>query len=78
MPQPSDEMAIWAVMEEQGRSLDWLARQIGYSLSHVRNVRYGGANAGPEFRERCAKALQIPASILFTSYEPHTDERSAS
>lgn len=62
--------ALWAVMEEQGRSLDWLARQTGYSLSHVRNVRYGTANAGPEFREACAKALQIPVGVLFATYEP--------
>ena len=71
---PASNYALWAVMEEQGRSLDWLARQIDYSLSHVRNVRYGQANAGPEFRERCARALQIPAGVLFAPYVPSVVE----
>lgn len=73
----SENYALWAVMEEQGRAYDWLARNIDYSLSHVRNIRYGRAKAGPEFRRRCAKLLQIPEGVLFGLYE-NADVRSVS
>lgn len=59
------EHPIWTVMEHQGRTLAWLARRIGYSHSHVKNVRSGGAIATANFRERCAQALDLPENVLF-------------
>ncbi len=56
---------IWTILKEQGRNKLWLARQIGYSHGFVRRVSCGAANASPEFRRRCAKALGLPESILF-------------
>lgn len=56
---------IWEVMEEQGRSLVWLAKVTGYSESHVRNVKARVYRATPEFRAACARALQLREHHLF-------------
>ena len=61
------EHPIWLIIDHQGRSLTWLARKSGYSFSHVRNVKCGLARMTPNFRMRCAQALDLPEQVLFIS-----------
>jgi hypothetical protein len=56
---------IWGILEYRDLSMGWLARRIGYSHSQVKNVRYSGATATPEFRKQCARVLDLPESVLF-------------
>ena len=56
---------IWAVLEHQGRNLKWLARVTGYKYSYVRALACGVHPPSGEFRRRCAKALDMPESLLF-------------
>ncbi len=61
------EHPIWLILDHQGRSLTWLARKSGISLSHVKNVKCGFARMTPKFRMRCAEALDLPEQVLFIS-----------
>jgi hypothetical protein len=56
---------IWEIMETQGRKLVWLAVWIGVSESHLRAIKAGNMTATPEFRAKCARALQLPERLLF-------------
>lgn len=58
------EHPIWHVLEHQGRTLAWLSRRTGYSQSRIWAVK-GGEVASPEFRAKCAIALDIPEHLLF-------------
>lgn len=66
------------VLRSQGRSVAWLARQIGRRDSYVRGVVADHWPATADFRERCAKALQLPEQVLFHdgSGAPHGGRES--
>lgn len=61
---------VWEVLIEQGRSLKWLARKMGYSHGYIRNVKAGFEPPSPAFRHRAARAFNLPESILFLRREP--------
>lgn len=52
------------------------AEKIGYSEEHLSRVENGRLPASPEFRRRCADALDLPESALFRDPEPATEVRS--
>jgi transcriptional regulator with XRE-family HTH domain len=56
---------IWAILAEQGRTYRWLARKTGLEVGTVRAIACGVRNATPEFRRRCADALDLPEWVLF-------------
>lgn len=56
---------LFAILQAEGRHMLWLARRIGYSHSHVRNVAAGQFPASPRFRRACAEAMGLPEADLF-------------
>jgi transcriptional regulator with XRE-family HTH domain len=56
---------IWEIMRHQRRGYLWLAGRTGYSHSHIKAVASGVQQATPEFRAKCAFALDLPESFLF-------------
>jgi hypothetical protein len=63
---------IWLILREQGRSMVWLARKIGYSHSHTKGVAIGLQPASARFRAACAVALDLPESVLFFDRSENT------
>lgn len=47
------------------RSVSWLSRQIGYSVSYTWRVLNGERNATDEFKQRVAAALGVSVADLF-------------
>lgn len=56
---------LFGLLAAQGRQKLWLARQINFSHSHVRNVASGLFPASPRFRRECARVMDRPESDLF-------------
>lgn len=56
---------IWAIMREEGRTLRWLAKRIGYQDLHLYAVRAGRRGVSPRLRRACAAALGRPESELW-------------
>jgi hypothetical protein len=63
------EHPIAEVLREQGRLQTWLARKVDRTPEHVNRVIRGIHPATPEFRQACANALGLPASVLFRDPE---------
>lgn len=55
---------IWPLLEHQGRTLSWLSHRTGYSQSRIWAIKAGEA-ASPEFRKKCAMALDMLEENLF-------------
>lgn len=53
------------VLEQQGRSIAWLAKRAGVDRSHALRMIRGERPATPEFRAAAAEALGVPADLLF-------------
>lgn len=66
MPHRNATHPIWRiVMVEQGRTLKWLAREVGCTPDHVRHVKAGTHAATDRFRAECARVLGMDESVLF-------------
>jgi hypothetical protein len=52
-------------LRDRERSVAWLSRQIGYSVSYTWRVLNGERRATPEFKERVATALGKGVEDLF-------------
>ena len=65
MPHP-----IWALLDAEGRRLEWLARQAGYTPEYVSRVKNGRVPLTGPFRARCAEVLGRTDSELFDLSEP--------
>lgn len=61
---------LFVVLESQGRSVTWLARQLGVSRSVLVNYRYGWRRVPPGLVERACKILGIPTSLVPLSAPP--------
>ena len=47
------------VIEEQGRRLDWLAEQLGYTPSYISKLKSGSKPITEEIAVRLAEALNV-------------------
>ena len=63
------EHPLWHVLEHQGRKLWWLAQRTGYSESHLWALKAGKFPCTPDFRQKAAKALDLPEHVLFRPIE---------
>jgi hypothetical protein len=57
---------LWAILDEQERSLRWLARKTGYThqyLSLLKTARRTGVS--DDFATRVARALNLPVEAAF-------------
>lgn len=66
---------VWDIMDDQGRSLRWLADVTGFSRDHVAHVACGDRPATAAFRAACSRALHIRESLLFLplNYDGRSD-----
>lgn len=56
---------IWEILRHQRRSYLWLADRTGYSHSHIKAIATGRFPPSPDFRKKCAFALDLPEHHLF-------------
>jgi transcriptional regulator with XRE-family HTH domain len=62
---PETTTAIERILDEQGRSMVWLARQTGVSQSYAWRMLRGERPLTPEFQAASARALGVPEDMLF-------------
>jgi predicted transcriptional regulator len=70
-PSPSDWTAL---LRDQGRSMTWLAQQVGVSRTYLADVKAGRKQASMELQERIALALR-PDRLA--SIRDYADQRAA-
>ena len=57
------------VLDQQGRTISWLARKTGVSVSYAWRMLRGERPLTAEFRAAAADALGVPEDILFPDAE---------
>lgn len=57
--------AVERVLEQQGRSIAWLARKTDVSLAYAWKMLKGQRPLTPAFRAATAEALGVPEDLLF-------------
>lgn len=57
------------VLEQQGRSISWLARKAKVSASYAHRMLHGDRPLTEEFKAAAADALGVPEDILFPPAE---------
>ena len=62
------------VLEQQGRSIAWLARKAGVSVSYAYRMLKGERELTADFKAATAEALGVPEDLLFVPDQ----ERAAS
>lgn len=65
MVSPVEQTPIERVLDQQGRSMSWLARKAGVSVSYAWRMLNGERPLTDEFRTAAAEALGVPVDILF-------------
>lgn len=60
-----DSRNVERVLDQQGRTIAWLARKTGVSVSYAWLMLQGKRPITAEFRARAAEALGVPEDILF-------------
>jgi transcriptional regulator with XRE-family HTH domain len=61
----SPETAVERVLEQQGRTIAWLARQTDVSVAYAWRMLRGERPLTPAFRIAASRALGVPEDILF-------------
>jgi transcriptional regulator with XRE-family HTH domain len=62
----SDELTpVERVLDQQGRSVSWLARQTAVSQTYAWRMLKGERPVTSEFKAATARALGVPEDILF-------------
>lgn len=74
MASPAPDTMVERVLEQQGRSIAWLARKADVSVTYAWRMLHGERPITPEFRTAAAEALGVPVDLLF----PVEPERAAS
>lgn len=62
-----DSRNVDRVLEQQGRSLAWLARKAGVSVSYAHLMLNGKRPLTDDFKTKAAEALGVPEDILFAA-----------
>lgn len=65
MASPDETTPIEQVLEQQGRSMSWLARKADVSVSYAWRMLKGERPMTDEFRAAAVEALGVPQDILF-------------
>jgi transcriptional regulator with XRE-family HTH domain len=60
-----DSPTVERVLEQQGRSVAWLARKAGISVSYAWLMLQGKRPLTAEFKAAAAEALGVPEDMLF-------------
>lgn len=70
----AEPTSIERILDQQGRSMAWLARKALVSVSYAWRMIHGERPMTPEFRAAAVEALGVPADLLFWDLD---DEASA-
>jgi transcriptional regulator with XRE-family HTH domain len=70
---PTDGSTVEQVLEQQGRSIAWLARKADVSVAYAWRMLKGERPLTPEFKSASAEALGVPEALLFPITEPVQD-----
>lgn len=62
-----DSPTVERVLEQQGRSISWLAREAGVTRSYAWKMLKGDRPLTPEFKAAASRALGVPVDILFAA-----------
>jgi transcriptional regulator with XRE-family HTH domain len=60
-----DSSTVERVLEQQGRSITWLADKAGISVAYAWRMLRGERPVTAEFRKAAVEALGVPEDILF-------------
>lgn len=74
MASPAEPTTVERILEQQGRTMAWLARKASspttsFSVSYVWRMLHGERPLTPEFRAAAADALGVPEDIVFPVVE---------
>ncbi len=69
MVSPDEPTAAERILEQQGRTIAWLARKGNVSVSYAWRMLHGERPLTPEFRAAAADALGVPEDIAFPVIE---------
>lgn len=64
-----DSPNVERVLEQQGRTIAWLARKTGVSVAYAWRMLKGERPLTPAFRAGAAEALGVPEDLLFAEPE---------
>jgi transcriptional regulator with XRE-family HTH domain len=70
---PDELTPVERVLDKQGRSVAWLARQTDVSVSYAWRMLKGERPITAEFKAMAAEALGVPADLLFPVVESVQD-----
>jgi transcriptional regulator with XRE-family HTH domain len=62
---PANTSTVEQVLEQQGRSITWLARKTGVSVPYAWRMLKGERPLTSEFKATAADALGVPEGLLF-------------
>ncbi len=63
-------LALEETLKVQGRSVAWLARKCGVSVSYAWRMIHGERPLTDQFKARAAGALGVPETLLFPDPQP--------
>lgn len=64
---PVDYRNVERILEQQGRTIAWLAREADVSVAYAWRMLKGERPMTPEFKAAASKALGVPEDILFAT-----------
>ena len=69
MVSPDEPTTVERILDQQGRSIRWLAIKVGVDPSYAWRMLHGERPLTPEFRSSTAEALGVPEDIAFPAAE---------
>lgn len=69
MASPDEPTNVERILDQQGRTMAWLARKTSVSVSYAWRMLHGERPLTPEFRAAAAEALGVPEDIAFPVVE---------
>lgn len=72
-----DSSNVERVLEQQGRTIAWLARKAGVSVAYAWRMLRGERPLTAEFRASVAEALGVPDDLLFTAAGPVPENQAS-
>ena len=72
-----DSSNVERILEQQGRTIAWLARKAGVSVAYAWRMLRGERPMTSAFRTAAAEALGVPEDILFTPPSPAPEAQAS-
>jgi transcriptional regulator with XRE-family HTH domain len=62
---------FWKVLKRQGRTIRWLASEVGVSENYISQMKHGRRSIPESFATKASRALALPIDVLFSPPELH-------